>query len=195
MAEVDSIAKDLGYVRGLVETAEPHRSPSAIYLLWAVIVPVGFALADFEPRLTGLYWLIASPVGFVASTWIGIRNSRRQGQVDRREGTRHVLHWLGMMAAILLTVPLVATGAVTDKGMGQVILLLIALAYFLNGVHMERPLLWVGILMAGGYGATFLFSKHVWTMLGLVISAALVASAIVESKRAAATRRASLDAR
>lgn len=194
MAEVDHIKKDLGYVRGLVETAEPRRSPAAIYLLWAVIVPLGFAMEDFAPRWTGLFWLIAGPAGFVASAWVGFRDSRKQGQLDRREGKRHVLHWLGMMAALLLTIPLLATGAVTEKGLGQVILLLIALSYFLNGVHMERPLLWIGILMAGGYGATFLVSKYVWTVLGLVISAALIASGVTEIRRAAA-RRTSLDAR
>jgi hypothetical protein len=191
MAEVNHIEKDLGYVRGLVETSEPRRSPMAIYLLWAVIVPVGFALVDFAPQATGLYWLIAGPVGFVASTWIGFRDSRKQGQVDRREGVRHLLHWGGMMAGLLLTIPLVLSGTVTENGVGRVILLLVALAYFLNGVHMERPLLWVGILMAAGYLATFVVAKHVWTILGLVISAALVASALVEGRKAAAAPRAS----
>lgn len=184
MTEVKHVQEDLGYVRGLVDKAEP-RSPAAIYLLWAPIVLAGFALVDFAPKATGFFWLIAGPVGFVASTVIGYRASRRQGQVDQREGARHVLHWGGMMTAILLTIPLVLTGSVTEKGIGQVILLIVALSYFLNGVHLDRPLLWIGILMAAGYLATFVVSKYVWTLLGVMIAAALVASALSGRARAA----------
>jgi len=192
MPDVDHVEKDLGYVRGLLEKSEP-RSPPAIYVLWAVVVLVGFTLADLAPRATGLFWLIAAPVGFLVSTWLGARAARKEGQVDRAEGDRHFLHWGGLLGAELLIVPLAWSGAVTGTGVGQVALLLVALAYFLDGVHQERPNLWVGIAIAAGYLLTFVVARHVWLMVGVLISAALLASAV--QNRARPKRASPSDAR
>src|SRR5262249_13325967 len=185
MPEVRDIEQDLGFVREVVEKSERAKSPAAVYLLWALIVPVGFALADFRPQVTGLFWLIAGPVGFLPEPVIGSWDSRKRGQVDGREGTRHLLHWGGMIGAILLTFPLSLTGSVTERGLGQVVLLVVALAYFLNGIYLDRPNLWIGVLMAAGYLLTFVVTRYVWTLMGAMISGALIASALREMRRGA----------
>ena len=46
MNDISQVEKDLGYVRGVVEGADERRAPVAVYLLWAAIVLVGFALVD-----------------------------------------------------------------------------------------------------------------------------------------------------
>src|SRR5262249_61587344 len=119
----------------------------------------------------------AAPVGFLVSTWLGARAARKEGQVDRAEGDRHFLHWGGLLGAELLIVPLAWSGAVTGTGVGQVALLLVALAYFLDGVHQERPNLWVGIAIAAGYLLTFGGARPGWRMGGELSSAAVLAAA------------------
>jgi hypothetical protein len=86
---------DLNYVRDALDRSGRPTSPASIYWLWAIIVLVGFPLVDFAPRLVAPYWIVMGPLGGVASGFLGYRFSRQLGQVDRRTGGRHALHWAG----------------------------------------------------------------------------------------------------
>lgn len=183
--ESKQLQSDLGYVRHAVEEAGHNRpSPAAIPLLWAAIVLVGFPLVDFAPRYVGTYWMVAGPAGFVISLFLGWQASRRSGQITKGEGLRYSLHWGAMLAAIALAVLLVPANVVSDKSIGQIILLLLALTYFLAGVHLERRLLWLGLLLAAGYIVLLFVSTYAWTILGVASAVALTISALVgDSKR------------
>lgn len=176
MAEGKQMASELGYVSSLVKKSERNPSPAAIHLLWAAISLVGFSMVDFAPRAVGAFWAIAGPLGGLLSAFLGWRYSVRRGQVDRDEGMRHMLHWFGMMAIIFLSVLLASTGAVAWPALARMILLLLALTYFLAGVHLERPLIWVGALMAGCYLALFLIPAYGWTVVGIVVALGMVAT-------------------
>jgi hypothetical protein len=57
-----------------------------------------------------------------------------------------------------------------------VILLLLALSYFTAGVHLDRPLLWIGILMAAGSILVTVVPLYAWTMLGIALAVSLAAA-------------------
>jgi len=183
MPETSHIQDEISYVRGLISKSDRGRSPAAIYLLWAVICLVGFPLADFAPRAVGLYWTIAGPVGMLASMILGWRHSVRVGQVRRDLGIRHGLHWGGTLVAIFLLVPLGVRGTVSWNVVQHVMLLVIALSYYLAGVHLERPILWIGLLMIAAYVALFFIETYQWTIVGLVVGVALAATALVGGRR------------
>jgi hypothetical protein len=98
----------------------------------------------------------------------------------------HGLHWSGMMVAILLLVPLITTSAVSATDLPRVILLLVALSYYLAGVHLDRRLLWVGAAV----GACYLFTVYerglprLWTITAAALAASLVTAGIVAAARA-----------
>jgi hypothetical protein len=79
---------------------------------------------------------------------------------------------------ILLSVLLATQGVLPGAGLGKVILLLVTLAYLLAGVHLERPLGFIGIVMAGGYVALFFIPAYGWTVLGALVALSLVATAL-----------------
>src|SRR5213593_929666 len=112
MTEDNRLRDDLSYVRSVVARANAGDSPAVIYFLWAAITSFGFALIDFAPERTGLYWMIAGPAGGVLSAFLGWRAGRALGQSSHREGRSHALHWTGMMVAIVLLAPLTVTGGV-----------------------------------------------------------------------------------
>src|SRR5436190_4879920 len=186
MEELKQLESDLGYVREVVRKSEHDRSPAVVYLLWAAITLAGFALVDFAPKRVGFFWLVAGPMGGLISAWLGRRQSVRRGQVRREEGIRWGLHWGGMMAAILLAVPLAVTGVIQARGFGNVILLVVALTYFLAGVHLERPLAWIGALIAVGYIALFFIPAYGWTFVGVLVAAALAATPMIGGRESAA---------
>ena len=176
--DMDQIRDDISYVRN-VTSAATLRSPSSIPLLWAAIVAVGFPLADFAPSRVGVFWMIAGPAGFLASCAFGWWDARRRGQLNASEGARWMMHWGALVAAIFLAALLLQTRQVTAKGFGALVLLLLSLTYFLGGVHLEGRLRWIGLLIAGGYIATFFFSTYVWTIIGGVLALSLGISAVL----------------
>ncbi|MGI8618434.1 MAG: hypothetical protein ACR2L6_05020 [Gemmatimonadaceae bacterium] len=178
-----NVQDDLGYVRDVVRRSERSAFPSGIAYLWAAIGLVGFSLIDFAPERVGLFWAIASPVGFILSAWLGWRQARIAGQESAREGRQHMMHWAGLLVAIFLLIPLMLQGTLRDETIAQVILLMVALAYFLAGIHLSPPLRWAALAMVLGYIVTVTIDGFAWTALGVLFAAGLVASARVAGAR------------
>jgi hypothetical protein len=143
-----------------------------------VAIAVGFALVDFASRYVSVYWMIVGPVGMVISALLGRQHSKQIGQRNKEIGIRHLLHWSGMMGAILLAVLLVVNGSVSPKVLGQLILVIVAFSYFLAGVHLERPLLWIGLLMVAGYVAILFIHGYTWTIIGVIVALSMIALAV-----------------
>lgn len=175
MTDARETDQDLGYVRRVVQRSEAGSDPAAIWYLWAVIGALGFALIDFAPDRVPLYWMIMGPAGFVASVWLGWRHSRAIGQESDREGRAHLLHWGATLIAAFLLVPLVAD--LPSDGLARALLILLALAYFLAGVHLVPPLRWLGLAMALASLAVPYLTPYAWTSVGALVAIGLVATA------------------
>ena len=183
----EQLQSDLAYVRETVSGARRSQAPAAIPLLWAAIVTIGFPIVDFAPRSVGLYWAFAGPIGFLASAALGWWSSRRYGQVSRSEGLKYAAHWGALLIAIVLSSALAVTKQITGEGFGALILLLLAVFYFLGGLHLERRMGWVSLVPAGGYMLVLFVSAHVWTVIGAALALSLVIVAFAgEPKRAEA---------
>lgn len=170
----DQIQQDLDYVASAVRRQDRRTGVPAIYFLWAGIVLVGFALPDFQPRSAGAFWFVAGIGGGLLSWWLGERDARRRGVNDIALGRRYGLHWtIAGVGFFLSALPMIVGKG--DPGMVVSNFLLVAgLVYALAGVHLERPLLWSGLLMLASYLVLVLFSPpYTWTITGLVIAVAL----------------------
>jgi len=190
MADMEEIKSDLGYVRKAVARSVQSQSPAAIWFLWAGICLVGFSLIDLAPGpVVSLYWSIAAPLGMLVSGFLGWHYGKRQGQMAHDAGIRYFLHFGGMLAPIFLAGILGATGAVAWQELSKLTLLFIGLAYFLAGVHMERPLLWIGILMMAGYLALFIIPAYGWTFIGALVAVALVSTGLIGRRKSGRSPR------
>ncbi len=174
MTTVDRIKEDLNYVAKAVRHQDRPSGMPAIYFLWAVIVPIGFALPDFAPQYAGPFWFFAGIGGGFLSMWLGARASRRAGINDSELGKRYGLHWLiAGVAFVLCALPMIIGrdeigGSVTNY------MLVSGIVYALAGVHLERPLLWCGLLMLAAYAAMVIVAPpYVWTITGVVIAISL----------------------
>ncbi|MGH9381498.1 MAG: hypothetical protein ACRD2Z_12900 [Thermoanaerobaculia bacterium] len=175
---------DLRYVRQALDRDRSSPFPPSIAVLWAGICGVGFVLNDVAPTSTGLYWAIASPAGFLLSCWLGYRTSRAGGELDRREGMRWALHFGTLLLAVFIAAVAVALGGFTGSQMGAVALLLCGVVFLLAGVHLARPLAWVGLLNLAGVPAVLLVERWRWTLVGAFLAAAFLAVAFTGRRRA-----------
>lgn len=188
MTKTEQLQQDLDYIAGAVRRRDRPPGVPAIYFLWAAIIAIGFALPDFAPRRTNLFWLVAGIGGGLLSWWLGVRAEQRSGINDRELGLRYGLHWgVGGIAFLLTALPLLL-GRVSPQQGGAGFLFTTGLLYALAGVHLERSLLWSGLIMLGAYAALTAFSlPYTWTISGLVIALSL-AWAGVAAQRAITLR-------
>lgn len=175
MSQIDSLRDDLDFVSRVARHNDQPLGVPAIYFLWAVLVAVGFALPDFAPHLAGPYWFVAGIGGGLLSWWLGDRHARKAGFSNKALGRRYAMHWtLGGVGFLLAALPFF-TGRGELATVTGSFLLVAGLVYALAGVHLERPLLWSGLLMLAGYAVLQIFTPPwLWTITGIVIAISLL---------------------
>lgn len=175
MALDPKLQRDLDYVASTVRRHDRDRGVPSIYFLWAAIIAVGFALPDFAPRYAAAFWLVAGVGGGLLSWWLGARAGWRHGVNDVALGRRHALHWLVAGAGFLLCwLPALGQGVPASSVAGN-FMLVAGLAYAFAGVHLQRPLLWSGLVMLAAYAVLALRPlPYTWTFAGAAIAASLL---------------------
>jgi hypothetical protein len=187
MDHLDRLEGDLRFVRGALHASTRSASPSALYFLWALIVLIGFALVDFRTDLVPRYWAVAAPAGFFISAYLGWRHAWRTGQASASDGQRHLLHWAAVLVAVGLAVLLGRNGAMPWETLHAMILLVLSLGYFTAGLHLDRPLLWVGLLMGAGSIIVTVVPLYAWTSVGIVLAVSLAIAGLREGRSREAT--------
>lgn len=174
MPSADQLQQDLAYVASAVRRHERLLGPPAVWFLWALLVPVGFALPDFAPRSAGAYWFVAGIGGGLLSWWLGQREMRRCGRQDVELSRRIGLHWIiAGVGFVLCGLPMM-TGRVAPADAVPGYMLVAGLVYALAGVHLLRPMLWIGTLMLAAYAVLVVAGPpYAWTITGVVIAIAL----------------------
>jgi len=169
---------DLRFVSAAVSRHERGNDVPAIYVLWAVIVAAGYALPDFAPAWAGRYWMLAGPLGGVASWLLAMRHGMHRGVADVALGKRHGAHWITAGVAFVLIALSGWAGFIGVRQAAAQFVLVAALAYTYAGIHLNRPLLWSGGVLFLGYAALTLVSlPYTWTATGLLAGAALLIAA------------------
>ena len=184
MTDKQSLEEDLAYVRAAAEQSTTVHVP-AIYLLWAALSLCGFALIDVmgpESAWIGFYWLIATPAGLGTTWWLAGRAGCRAGLYDRDTDNRWKLHFLGFLAAGLLGYGAIAAGQLTWSGFGSLWILLLALTYFLAGLHLNSRLLPIGLLLGVGYLVSLFMPEYGFTTVGVAFAGALTTQAFLGAR-------------
>ena len=174
MTSADQLKSDLDYVSSAVRRHELSLGVPVVHFMWAAIVLVGYALPDFAPRSTGAYWFFAGIGGGLLSWWLGNREARRSGVNDSDASSRMGLHWMFAGAAFLLCALPMMFGRVDIAGGAPYFMLVAGIVYGLAGVHLIRPLLWIGVALLAAYAMLIIANPpYAWTVTGLVIAIGL----------------------
>jgi hypothetical protein len=94
---------------------------------------------------------------------------------------------MSLFAGVIALIPLVGTGRLDTDDIPRVILLIVALSYWTAGVHLDRRLLPVAVVMLLLYGFTVFAAGLPW--LWTLTAAGLASSLAVAGAFAAARAR------
>jgi hypothetical protein len=159
--------------------SEPTRhGPRGVYVVWAIVSLIGFALLDFRPEWSAWLWPVAGLLGGVASWLLGYSAARRRGE-PFSQGWQHALLWTGATVALLMVTLAHRRGMLDQSAMAPVILLLLGFAFYTAGVFLIPRLLWIGLVVAACYVVQVALRGFSWSVTGGVVALGLLIAAFV----------------
>ena len=133
--------------------AEPPRRGHAeeiVLVLLVLLSGVGVIVNDYGSKDTAFrLWLWMTPVFGIISTWAAWSRAQRRGEPVGTIVPVQIVHWLGVVGAVLLIYVLQAYGRMTAEGAGSAVLVVLSLAAFLSGVHTDWRMSVLGIVLGG----------------------------------------------
>lgn len=150
------------------------HTEEAILITLMALSAIGIGVTYFKPAESFWYWAAMAPVFAAVSIYMGWSKARRRGEGMSRIIRVQILHWLGLLAALILIYFLfMRTGRIDYNQLALISLLALALTTFLAGVHFEWRFMVVGIVLGVCVAGAAFVEQVVW-MIVIPIVVALV---------------------
>lgn len=166
---------------GSVKTGEIQAKPwyrKLRYTEWTVVVLmvlalIGVATTYFRPETSYRYWLVMVPVFGIACVSIEWSRARRDGQSGLGIIRDQAFHWFGVLVAVYLVYLLLSAGLLDNSNAGLVIILTLALATYLAGVHLGWRIHLIGAFLGAIIVMQIFFKAYIWLLV--LIGLAMIA--------------------
>ena len=113
-----------------------------------VLSIIGIGITDFSPVDSYKYWVAMVPIFCGACLILEWSRVRGKGFKWTTILQTQLLHWAGLLVAVRLVFEMLHKGRLDNENTGLVILLLLALSFFMAGIHLG----WRLCLVGGGSG-------------------------------------------
>ena len=152
--------------------ARGARLEEIVLVLLVVLSGVGVVVNDYASRETAFrLWMWMTPVFGIVSTIAAWGRAQRRGEPVGAIVPTQVVHWLGVLGAVLLIYVLQAYGRMASEAAGSAVLVVLALATFLAGVYSDWRLSVLGIVL----GVTVVGFAYVERVALVVVPVLLIA--------------------
>jgi len=143
-----------------------------ILVLLVVLSGIGVIVNDYAaPQTAFRMWLWMTPLFGVVSTAAAWSRAQRRGDPVGAIVPTQVVHWLGVVGAVLLIYILQAYGRMASEAAGSAVLVVLALATFLAGVYSDWRLSVLGVVL----GVTVVGFAYVERVALVIVPLLLVA--------------------
>jgi hypothetical protein len=134
----------------------------------------GMAVTDYSARSGLSYWLVVIPLFAAVSIFSGWRRASADGKNVGAVLLSQLLHWGALVLAVYLIYLLERTGRLNREDAGLVALLSLSLTTVLAGIHFDRRLAVLGVLLAIGTACAALVEEFFWILLIPTVLAGVV---------------------
>ena len=146
---------------------------------------IGIALTRVSPEASHLYWMVMIPVfGAISllAQWQLVRADPEKWSLVLR---RQLFHWIGLWVAVHLMYMLLGTGLLNYESVGFVVVLLLAFAFFTQGVYVDWRFYIVGGFLALSLLVAMYVTPYLWIILLLAIAFMVGAVWYIRTQRSA----------
>jgi hypothetical protein len=131
---------------------------------------IGIALTRVSPQAGHFYWMVMIPVFGVISLlaqWQLVQADPEKWSLLLRT---QLFHWIGLWVAVHMTYMLLGVGLLTYESVGFVVFLLLAFAFFLQGVYVDWRFYILGGFLAVSLLVAMYLTAFLWIILFLAIA-------------------------
>jgi hypothetical protein len=155
--------------------AKRLQANEIILIALIALSAIGIAVTDFSPKYGFWYWMAMVPIFGGFSLYTGWSRATSQGISASAVIRTQLLHWIGLLIAIVLVFFLLRTGRINNIEAGIVALLMFAFATFLAGVHFDWRYMVVGIILGAAVVGAALVQEFIWMIMIPIVAAIILA--------------------
>jgi hypothetical protein len=155
--------------------AKRLQANEIILIALIALSAIGIAVTDFSPRYGFWYWMAMVPIFGGFSLYSGWSKATSQGISVSTVLRTQLLHWIGLLVAIVIVFFLLRTGRINNIEAGIVALLMFAFATFLAGVHFDWRYMVVGIILGAAVVGAALVQEFIWMIMIPIVAAIILA--------------------
>lgn len=140
-----------------------------ILIVLLVLSVIGVGITDFSPAMSHYYWLTMILVFAIAAMFEGYKKAQEKNLPVKNDLIIHLLHWTGALFAVLAVYAFLHTGRIDFEQTGLMILLILALATFLDGIRLGWRFSLAGIFL----GITAILMAYVEEFMIVILALAI----------------------
>lgn len=153
-----------------------------ILIIMVIFCLVGIAVTDFSPQDAFMYWMVMIFVFGVAAMIAGWFHAKRnydplgEGNEVKELFKTQSLHWLGSLVTVICMFSFVEAGHMSQEATGLMVLLILALTTYLDGIRIGWRFSLTGMYLAtAAVAANYIENFMPWLFaLAIVIIAVTV---------------------
>ena len=159
----------------------------AVIIIMVILSLIGIAVMRFSPTEGYWYWVVITLVFGLCAMLIGFVQIRQGRHVVRDIWVEQSLLWFGVVLALCGTLLLLKFGRLDDQNAGLVILLILSLATYIDGLRIGWRFALVGNFL-GLAAVSIAFTKNFVPLL-FSVAAVTIAITVYWQKRMTARRK------
>ncbi len=155
-------------------------------LIFLLILSIGGAIiSDFSPQDAYLYWLAMIPLFGIGAILSGWAQARREGEVKgftfKQLFKMQSLHWVGVLCTVIGVFVLRYQQFIDEAGTALVMLLILALATFLDGIRIGWRFSLLGVFL--GISAMIIAYVEQFLLLVVLLAIILIFYSVYQGRR------------
>jgi hypothetical protein len=162
----------------MTEESLPEKSnkhlDKIIFISLLVLSMAGVGITDYSPEISHFYWLAMVFVFAIAAMFSGYKRAQHKNLPVWNDIFIHLLHWVGTLIAVLVVYTFLHTGRIDFEQTGLMILLILALATFLDGLRIGWRFSLAGVFL----GVTAIVAAYVEEFMLIIFFFAVVIMAL-----------------
>jgi len=158
----------------------------AVLILLLLFSLLGVGITNFSAIDGYWYWMVMIFIFGLSAMLLGFVKAKKGDQRVRELWAVQSLHWLGVMAIVGAVFSLLHAGMLEEDSTGLVILLILALATYLDGIRLGWRFSMVGVFLAITAVVAAHIDEYMWVIIPLAV--VIVAFSIYWEKRRAQRR-------
>jgi len=150
-----------------------------IFVTLILLALLGMAITNFSPADAHIYWLVMTLIFALAAIITGWQRADDK-QAKTKLVTSQLFHWGSTLVAVMVIYAFLHSGQIQNETVSLMILLILSLSTFLDGIHVGWHFYLLGILLAISTVIITYLDEYIWIIA--VIALVFIAISFIWNK-------------